>query len=478
MKHKILGWLTLSLVVGYVAILLMHRFGAMPAIPQIRMPDFSDIDFGGMIPNWSAGTWTLAILAVILWLTAFVFLVYGAAKRDKFLMFPAENNLFTVMKSDLPCRFISGVSGVFIVQDGPRIGEVREIPQKALSGTATPKERAQWEQDWADYEAYLKHRSLPARILESILVPLINARWLGFYPFYQLRKTPFRYNKFVKETGSEGKKDETGINYHLEPRDGISRSVFYMNTVGMSFTDLETAGANNQVVPVRIDLLVTFRARNIYKMQFRTGSNSWLDRATGAIEDQVRVRVAKHSYYDLLQDRRSTTPETPGGTCKTPRQDLIEGVIRVVNDGDCTSESDGSLNPSIIDLLGVEVVEIRLLNVDLSDDKASAQRQRLGAAMIAEMVEEAEGKGAFMKAKYAAKSTLVTGGATNTVLRNRLENYANNPGATPGLFAESVAGLGTLAIGGDAANRLFINTPASPSRRPRPTPTPAPVETT
>ena len=297
------------------------------------------------------------------------------------------------------------------------------------------------------------------RMLEKwLLMPMFNAWWIGIYPFFQLRKYPLAYNKLVKDPGTAS----GGIDYHLTPKIGEAKSVFYISTLGISFTDLESAGPENQVIPTKLVLLVTFQARNIHKMQYRVGSNTWVDMATGAIKDVVRERVAMHTYFELLRNKyHDCTPATVG---KTPRGEIIDGVKDIVNNGNAH-------NPSLTTSVGVEVTEIRVLDVDLGSE-IGAQRETLTAAMMAGTIADANGKAAVITATHKAAADLAEGQAKNQVLRDRLQAYTQNPAATAGLFADSVASIGTLALGDEAAKRLLVTVPATP---PRPTPPPTPA---
>lgn len=463
MKLKILGALTLLSGLSYtILIIVVKCSGGPPSLPELQMPNIS-----GWLPHWTLPdlnpvVWTLVVIACIACLTTVVFAIYGAAKRDRFLMFAEENGFFTIMKGDLPHRFISGVRDTFVVQEGHRIGEVRKIPIDPLPATATTEQIALRKEDERDYKASKRSLWSPLHWRDMVLMSLFNMQWIGIYPFFQLRTWPLAYNKFVKSSDSKA----GSIDYHLTPKSGEARSIFYKSTVGMMFKELETAGPENQVIPVKIELLVTFEAINIYLMQFRTGSNSWLERATGAIEDKLRERVAQHRYFDLLKDRVVATANTSAAsttlsvaTCKKPRQEIVEGVMQVIN------ERDGC-NPSITEILGVKVIEIRFLSVEL-DDKLDTQRQALTTAMMAETVKEAEGKGLIKEATAKAEATRLQAMADNARLKTELEHYNNNPGAVPGLFARSVGSMGgTLVLGEDASRRLTLTAQASHRAQP------------
>ncbi|MEI6345867.1 MAG: hypothetical protein WCO79_01380 [bacterium] len=483
MKHQIIGALTLLSGLSFAIIVVIRSFGGSKEAPKPSVTNttsfrMQDIDLMSWLPHWTLPdwnpvVWTLVVIACIACLTTIVFAIYGAAKRDRFFMFAEENGFFTIMKGDLPHRFISGVRDMYVVQEGHRIGEVRKIPIDPLPATATAEQVALRKEDEKDYET--SKRSLWSLLhwRDMVLMSLFNMQWIGIYPFFQLRTWPLAYNKFVKNSDSKA----GSIDYHLTPKSDEARSIFYKSTVGMMFKELETAGKENQVIPVKIELLVTFEATNIYLMQFRTGSNSWLERATGAIEDKLRERVAQHRYFDLLKDGVVTTPETSAApteltvaTCKKARQEIVEGVMNVIN------ERDGC-NPSITEILGVKVIEIRFLSVEL-DDKLEAQRQELTTAMMAETVKEAQGKGVIKEAAAKAEATRLQAVADNARLKAELEHYSNNPGAVPGLFARSVGTMGgTLVLGEDASKRLTLTAQASHSARP-PAPSPNTTQAT
>lgn len=499
MKHQIIGALTLLSGLGLIIITVVRKFGVpngtpkmdAPSTASFQLPDIDILSRLPELPNWSTGTFVLIGIGIIMWLLNTALLIYGAAKRKRFFLMGEENRFFTVMKGTLPYRYISGVKGKFVVQDGPNVGNVRDIPDpKKDPSSMSPEERSKWQQDVKDYHIYLKGAEVrgPFRLLARIkhgienvvLIPLFNIWWIGIYPFFQLHTYPFRYNKYEKGSDKSAKAGEPAakaVDYRLESRDGTADSVFFINTVGVRFSDLETAGDANQVVPVVVELLVVFEAKNIHKMQFRSGSTSWLERATAAIEDQVRLQVAQHTYFDLLQDKKieaatTTDPSATGGSkCKRCIEDLVEQVRDKVNNG------HGPSNPSIIEELGVEVREIRFLNVDLSGEKASAERRRLDAALMAKMVAEEEGKGKIAAAEAEAKATLAKGKAENEVLKEKLRIHQEHAGAAPALFAQAVGTMtGTLALGDKAAERLIIQ--ATHGGRPAPAPTPAPTATT
>lgn len=449
MKLKVLGVLTFLLGLLYVVSVNKTRHSSPPKL-QFHTPN---IDLSGWLPHWTLPDWSpvmwvfIGITAVAILVIA-VFAVYGGAKRDMFLMFAEENAFFTVMKGDLPHRFISGVKDMFVVQGGSRIGEVRPIPTGPLPSTATTDDRKLRAQDEEDYAASNRSLFSPLRWRDWLLKALFNMEWIGIYPFFQLRKWEFAYNKLVRDPGATA----GNIEYHLTPKKGTARSVFFMNTVGMSFSGLETVAPGDQVIPVKVEILVTVEATNIYKMQFRTGSNSWLERLTAAIEDAMRSRVASHSYFALLKDGSTdTAPET---TCPNPKQEIIEGIMAVINGTD-------TCHSLLRNLLGIKVVEIRFLSVEL-DEKLGAQREALTVALMAETTEEALGKGVIKKARAAAEATRLQADADNNRLAVELGHYSNHPGAVPGLFARSVGSLaGTVVLGDDASKRMTVAVPAT-----------------
>ncbi|MES2216021.1 MAG: SPFH domain-containing protein [Patescibacteria group bacterium] len=232
---------------------------------------------------------------------------------------------------------------------------------------------------------------LPGNPVEDRSV--LGMYWVGIPPWYKVDWYQFRWTEWAQPqlntTNVAIPRDE------LTPLIKINDFPYYAK-VENAKTNSTFAEDSGELIPVHMELVLTFRCTNPYKARY--SNEDWLASAISVCDGEARNYIGERTYEDLASER----DKKDASGHLTKGEDSLSMCILDLN----YRMPDG--RPGLMDSIGIELVRVNVISVSLTPE---AERQ-LGDATTKKYVARRQADAAEIeadgRARAAAKDAIAT----------------------------------------------------------------------